>query len=1306
MRRLAVLSLLALGPLAALAQTPEGNLLTNPGFEQPLAASPYQGWVFVDHGQGFMRGERQALDYHSGLQAAAVSVGRQPQVYACFAQHVTVKTDAELPDTLSLWYRAPDSPATIVLSFTGVRDGRVDRKGSLSLPLGKSRDWRQFSQAVECPSGTTDVMVELRVTTLGDYKFDDVALLRREQAEPGGKPYRLLLVGVSGEELTGLWREALAKAGWARVSCEQFGNLNPALLKQCRAVALLGLPIRADLTAEDAATCDLLVDYVEAGGGLLLTQNMDQLVTGMTLNFALAERFGTRILYERVVSDRELTRQIGPWWADQYTYTDQVLPPVNEGVTGLPYQCYVSLESLCGVLPFLPAAPWQVTLTGGPKSSSEVFLCGLEEVDRNARPEGFRSQVPLAGVREFGQGRVAYIGMKPLPVFQRAMKTAEDRDTYDSYMVRDFLGKPNGLLPFYLNTFAWLAEKSEALAAAELTRAPVKPVAYTTDWKLHRGVIGPRTTHSSGASTPEQYVRQARAAGLDFIVFLEEFARLRPGGFDLLKQECRRLCTRDFLAVPGVTYENSDGNHEYVFGEAVKLPSERLLTPDGRRLAVYPRGADKEPVCNEQTWLYQLLGFESIGGWYLFGRNPYPHFDTRDVCAMGVVTQEGGKTLERVVDSYGQEARNGQLLWPQALTLMKSAGEIALLGDGRYYCNVVGAEGTQMLHALLNTLQSRNGRNLYPGMPCFGATAITNGPLVELSLPRGDTDAQGDPFHPALQEWPLQLRASAPAGLREVLLYDGDRVIRRYLPGGKTEFTIATALGKERQKYLWVRALDRRGREALSRDVQCDSWLLRDQQCADRNNQLLYSSQRRPDGSEYYVGYGADTCLPDKGPWNGRVRPVGAFVFDSKLGSGAMSYDGSPENHPQAMLNPYVIVGGKVPEPVGWSRRLVAGKEGAPHVRPYRVLSSSEVLIGDRLLDGVFPYEANPVIHVWHTLYPVQPSHYADVRARCSFYLPKVDGIAAYLWEERFTAKQDLAVAADQPFTFALGTIGGWQGKTAKSERLIVDRGTVTDRGPLTAKPMHTVPFTRGAYLCLLHSVFGSLAVYSLSDDLVLWGDGVNYQVGVQTRAGTIEAGTTCRAALLLVGINRLEAEPEKVAAQVASAYGLAGTPTYEVQAEAGRVLGRQYVLSLQAGREQGFRGTVRGLAALPGNLGTTLAGLNHRWAAVLQVQDGRRRTRLLPVEEGTGYAALRAEDDGKRLFLGHPLLADNPQAVIGLARSRDWRTWQVEIHNPTDKPMRLRLTTSPLVEGFALRETVAVGAGQSVLRSAGPAPQ
>jgi hypothetical protein len=177
-----------------------------------------------------------------------------------------------------------------------------------------------------------------------------------------------------------------------------------------------------------------------------------------------------------------------------------------------------------------------------------------------------------------------------------------------------------------------------------------------------------------------------------------------------------------------------------------------------------------------------------------------------------------------------------------------------------------------------------------------------------------------------------------------------------------------------------------------------------------------------------------------------------------------------------------------------------------------------------------------------------------------------------------------------------------------------------------------------------------------------------------------------------------------KLAAQVARDYGLSGPPSYTVEAERGTWGTAPYQLELGAEKANCFQGRVRGLAGLPGNLGCIIWGLHDNWSAWLQLQDGQRKTRFIPVEQGFGYAVLRAEDDGRRLFIGHPLIADNPDVVLSLARTKDWKSWQAEIHNPTDKPVTVKVQANPGVAGLQFNETLKLAAGSSVFRNLGAA--
>ena len=1302
--RVVLVSALLTGLMAAAgwSQMNEDNLLKNPGFEDPLPGkldNSYINWAFADNGQPAYRGEILAQDFHTGLKAASVTAAAGCKLYSAWVQHVSVKSDAELPDQVSVWYRAPQNGAAIILSFIGFEGEKVVPKGGDSLALPKSDDWTQVKATIQVPAGTRDIQFELRVDKPGYYLFDDAALVRTPAAAAGGKPDRILFVVPPGAKVTYLWEEGLKNAGWQRVSYETWDNLNAALLQQCRVVVMVYLPLRADVSEADQATIRLLDDYVQAGGGLMLNQQSGQMFTAMTLCWALARNFGTDIPWEATTSDPARTKRIGAWDPDTYTYTEQVSGPVAAGVKGVLYQSVKSLGALMGVMPLVPKEPWQVVLTTGAHSSTTPVTVGLEDIDKYARPAGLTGDVPIAGIRSYGQGRVAYFGMLPDVVFTRTIATDDDRKVHEAYLVKGIDGCGSDLQKLYLNTFQWLGAGGDQLMTARLERPAVKTIVYATAFKSFKGIIGPRTSYSSGQSTPEQYVTRARAAGYDFVIFLEEYAALRPGGFDALKADCRRLSDGSFLAIPGITYQNTDGNNEFAWGKHLKLPSALLLGPDGKRfLAV---GGGEKPA-TDLTWLYTLLGFENQSGWYLFGQNPYPHFDARAVNAMGVITQEGGKTLESVVDSYAAESRNGQFMWPVALTLMKNANEIALAQKGTYYHNEIGIEGVQKLEDWLNSLAGRTARHLYPGAPYFGQVFLSNGPSIDLKMPRGDTDPEGSLWSPRLQEWSFQLKVTSPVGLREVRVMDGTTMIRRFLPGGAQEFDHVTSLPRERQKGIWVRAFDTQGREAISRDITSDSWLLRDTQCADRENQLLDSRQVRADGTPFFVGYAGDTPMPDKGSWNGRTRPVGCFVFDQKLGAGSMAYDGSPENHPAVLFSPSLWYGQTAPQGLGIVNQLIAGREGGAHVQPYRVSASSDVLIADRLLDGVFPVDAKPVYQVWGTLYPVTPSQYLKTTAREYLYLIKPDGVSIYLWSQEFEFLQDVPVAPQQR-AFALSM--GYVGASSATDRTIVSGGKIVDVGKVAGKPLESFPFNPGDYVAFTKSPFGSLAVYSLTNGLVLEGDGVNYSLGLNPQvAGVFKQGDHYRALVMMVGMHRLVADPVALAAQVARDYGLCGPPAWKFTPQQGTQGVPAYPVQLTAGPGHCFLGAVSGVANLPGNLGVEIGGLQDNWTAFFQTQGTGSQTRIISVEKGTGYAVVTAAEEGKTLFIGPPLVADHPEVGLTVARSGDWKYWVAEIHNPTDKPITATVRSNPAYQGFTFKETLTLAPGSSAIRTLGPA--
>ena len=251
--------------------------------------------------------------------------------------------------------------------------------------------------------------------------------------------------------------------------------------------------------------------------------------------------------------------------------------------------------------------------------------------------------------------------------------------------------------------------------------------------------------------------------------------------------------------------------------------------------------------------------------------------------------------------------------------------------------------------------------------------------------------------------------------------------------------------------------------------------------------------------------------------------------------------------------------------------------------------------------------------------------------------------------------------------------------------------GTVVAQGTPKTHQQQVYPFNTGDYVGLLKSPFGSLAVYSLTDGLVLETDGLGYQVGIKSLQPLLKAGSTLHANLLFVGMHRAVADPVAMAAGIRREYGLVGQPGYRAEVKQGTVLDQQYVFHVQADASGIFQATLHGLAALDGNLGSMVSGLHDNWTAAFQQISGNRvKTRLVPVEQGIGYALWQAEDDGTLVTIGHPFVASNPAITLTLTRSADWKSWQLEIHNPTAKALTVTVHNNPAFTGFTFEQSCA----------------
>ncbi|NQU09607.1 LamG domain-containing protein, partial [bacterium] len=266
-------------------------------------------------------------------------------------------------------------------------------------------------------------------------------------------------------------------------------------------------------------------------------------------------------------------------------------------------------------------------------------------VDTTVRPDTYRLNVTIIGTASGKPFRVeesAPIVIVPRPLPSRmpvVMRGIGDIETLKEIGFTHHLsmavdmgkiwaeGKPSDWLRVFANTFRWLAEPSlkaglgGATTPADLIDPPMKPwpappvfdwtkVVAMPDQPQVAGLIGARTALSSGSGTVADYATAAKKAGLQFIVFLEDSLAMDQAKWDQLVKACDAACDKSFIAVPGLTYEDAQGNHLYAFADNVKFPKPEWLLPDRRLATTMPmRSRRYFDYVNEYMKQHIISGF-------------------------------------------------------------------------------------------------------------------------------------------------------------------------------------------------------------------------------------------------------------------------------------------------------------------------------------------------------------------------------------------------------------------------------------------------------------------------------------------------------------------------------------------------------------------------------------------------------------------------------------------------------------------------------------------------------------------------
>jgi hypothetical protein len=1023
--------------------------------------------------------------------------------------------------------------------------------------------------------------------------------------------------------------------------------------------------------------------FLARGGGAFLA-----LPVAEQLHYPLIfEHFGMRLLKVNISQDSQTAGNHDHGFA----YTTDIAPAFAGGVGGV----WLPIRSgwATTTFPVQGDEGWEIILRAGPDSHTErIPLVGYglpgEEM------EGFTASVPIMAARECGPGRLVASGISGgFNVY-----SPHNYPTGKRLLTEGFDGTPSGFLALFTNLLRWLAEPS--FQAGTLGGAETNPRAATpqvprfpddppTIWAQRdfppdatplQGLIGARTAYSSGSGTVADYVAKAKAAGHQFIVFLEDFPSLTAEKFEALRADCEAHSSDAFFAVPGYTIRDVVGSHHFQYGYAIELPREDLLSDDGTYLENKPGGNPRNGRVEHLhfSMTFGELHMRGRRGSFRHAESPKTILQNRSNDSIALVTWEDGAVIEDIRENYRFLMDKGLRLNPTVLTFLNSPADVdrALAAGWRNTMIEPYAGTPAVLRKYMapelewwGTIDEEIAARSRFRFDCWQYgnpfQSVTNGPLIHAwtmsvsgrdpawGAPDHEIPPTGDLFRVDVGHYRLRARVTSAVGLEEVLIYDGVRVLRRWRCRGEKAFTVELDLAHAQQMHLLLEARDVDGGTALTSDYAAMRLDWCEFYCADRNNPLNIGYEKDADG--YAFGWaGTDYLTYNNHLWGGSSPVIGKWWFTED------------PIYPVPM-DPLRDVTGPTDGGVGAGGAGLRVNVKPPVLDPpelgLMVDSGPEMISPDvAICDFLCDYGYDPKAPYFYGgeegfgLYGMYPSRYLHIWRRAWTWRPRPHSLTTVVYQYDVRLKRPMPL--DAPLYM------GWFDRAdsvlhrADGSRLPLDSDMTVDWLPGDAvvswsgNARPAIFLNDGVPLCLTRAG-GDLSIGLVPEHLP--GPG---------------AVTTVR----LIGMGGTYAHTDPaIVEQVRDAMGLRGEPAYTVELAQGTLLSRRLFLDLAA--EDG--GAVLRLprADLPMALPVQVRGLNDNWPAVLYDR-AARRWRPLGQLDGVAYAALDTSAD-LDLFLGHPVLASHPDIVLSLVQiSAD--AWTLEVHNPTGVAIETTVLPSP----------------------------
>lgn len=1019
-------------------------------------------------------------------------------------------------------------------------------------------------------------------------------------------------------------------------------------------------------------------DFLAAGGGVFACNPGPHGPAEWTATNQWLADMGARPRWE-VLADSEPKNVVADPMGCRLSWSDQVAPPFNDGVRGVLTLLWAGTTGCEPPMSFDLSADWTPVVRGAATMRSRPDTRHDDYLQPWMPKDPGPPAPPLLAIRQAGKGRIAVGAIRYYWIFT----PPSNCPTAEAMLSAGAGGKPSDWLRVFANVFRWLAEpslkegKGGAATPETLLNPPIHvwPTQPPRDWTKQAaikdirdqaqtpGLIGARTALSAGSGSVADYVAAAKAAGLRFIVFLEDSLRMDQGKWDKLVEACAAASDKDFAAVPGLTYEDAQGNHLYAFADEVKFPKSAMLLKDGR-LATNQSNRTKAYFDYVNEYMQQHV----LSGFWRHKDNWLHPADYKLYNSFPIVSFEDGRPVDDALDFYRYSMGIGACQAPLAFEIMTSPDQVARRAKEGW--RVVSFRPPEVLRTKWHTCAWSFSGN--------AAQYITNGPRILVwQGPNVLTEPRGEWWRPDLWQFRILFRVGADDGLNSVTLYDGERVFRRWLPHGARTFESELVLYHAQQLGLFLVVEDLKGRKAISdqlwnRNLNCEEFF-----CSDRCNFLGNCRLRTRDGRQVWTQVsfqGNMGITPSKGRMYSSVQPAVCLTIDSPT----LPIDGRPMGFPTVALSFGLQPPGEHKHLFAYPRTYLVGPEIAVGQADY-ALAYDPAEEGAKTTPLGHPYEQpqhgwGNSWGSWHRLVPTRILSGWWRTYACN-WIPEEFRIG---WHEtNATLKQAVTLPK-----------GGLQVMSASMPGWTLYRNGQAAAGPLEC------PFARGTFATLEHQG-GSVVVVPLDGSLLcrlgpkgelsLWlaaeqaelptGSRVHFRVGFAGAAG----GTKAERLL-----------------EFARKFGIAepGRQGYSPRLTRGRQLDTCLVWRLHA--DEGAVEATLPKARMPGFLTAVVEGLNDNWSAWL-LDRGRKgpNVRGLPVRDGCAYAQLDPSEGDLDLFIGHPVTCDVPEVSL-LVAWQEPGVWFLEAHNPTDKSLQAAIRSAKGWTPFAFSERTDLPPGTS----------